>query len=335
MCRNGESVSTVPNGGIFMEKTPGKYVKDGNGKSISYLFRHFSKVFLFWVYFVGDILSQVLFPLAPAFEKFRIRFAKEILERNEAVISKSFDDVDEPNGYRSHLLFNCIWFLLMLGSIAIVVGLAFFVRFSVLSIYEYSMEPGINNSSDIEFGTNFIFIPFGILAFVVLFFFLMVKEAAVYIMSTNPKLGVGDIFYDALEVMKRKGGTLVAINVLHLLSFLTLAALYVIPVVLVMIFVTPENVNADVYLAPWINCILTVVFFVIYFFVLPFFFLSRRLALLMFMQENCKTVRNIVVVRKTDSAQGKTEYLSIDEYKEEPIREVDPTVNIKTKKGND
>ena len=64
-----------------MEKTPGKYVKDGTGKSLSYLFRHFSKVFLFWVYFVGDILSQVLFPIAPAFEKFKIRFTKEILEK--------------------------------------------------------------------------------------------------------------------------------------------------------------------------------------------------------------------------------------------------------------
>ena len=317
-----------------MEKTPGKYVKDGTGKSLSYLFRHFSKVFLFWVYFVGDILSQVLFPIAPAFEKFKIRFAKEILERNEAVISKSFDDADDPNVYRSHLLFNCIWFLLMLGSLAIVIGLAFFIRFSILSLYEYSAFPGVNDASDIEFGTNFIFIPFGILAFVVLFFFLMVKEAAVYIMGTNPKLGVGDIFYDALEVMKRKGGTLVAINVLHLLSFLTIAALYVIPVVLVMIFVKPENPD-DTYFVPFINGIITVVFVVIYFFVLPFFFLSRRLALMMFMQENCKTVRNVVVVRKTDSAQGKTEFLSIDEYKEEPVRQIDPTVNRKAKKGNE
>lgn len=134
--------------------------------------------------------------------------------------------------------------------------------------------------------------------------------------------------------MKRKGGTLVAINVLHLLSFLTIAALYVIPVVLVMIFVKPENPD-DTYFVPFINGIITVVFVVIYFFVLPFFFLSRRLALMMFMQENCKTVRNVVVVRKTDSAQGKTEFLSIDEYKEEPVRQIDPTVNRKAKKGNE
>lgn len=304
-----------------MTVSSGNYVIEGIKKTNSYLFHHFSKVFLYWVFLFSSLLSKIFVPLSPMMENFSQRFLFSVDESHEAILSKCFDDSEDKKGYRSHLLFDSLLLVVSLAVLGLFIGLAFFVKEAIIGIASTSKAPGFVDVDSLQttiMNSNYVFVPFGLIALVYLVFALIVKEAGDYVCFLNPSLGLGDILYDSFELLRRKWGQLFCINLLCGIKYLTAIVVFALPLILIRVFVDLANPN-DPNFATMIIWIVSCALTFVYLFVLPFIGLSSRMSVYLFLKDNMKAVRNTVLYRKEESQEANTEEFIPLEKKEETL----------------
>ena len=302
-----------------MTASSGSYVIEGIKKTNSYLFHHFSKVFLYWVFLLTSWVSKVFVPLSPMMENFSQRFLFSVDESHEAILSKCFDDSDDKKGYRLHLLFDCLLLVTSLAVLGFLIGLAFFIKSAIIGIASTSKAPGFVDPDHLQMiitNSNYVFVPFGLISLVYLIFALMVKETGDYVCFANQDLGLGDILYDSFELMRRKWGQLFCINLLCGIKYLTAIVVFALPLILIRIFVDLANPN-DLNFGTMIIWIVSSALTFVYLFVLPFIGLSSRMSVYLFLKDNAKAVRNTVLYRKEESQEAEIkEFFPLDKKEE-------------------
>lgn len=319
-------------------KGSGWYVISGTRKAGKYLRRHFSKFFVFWIFLFVDLISKITIFLNPAIQKFKIELSHQVNESSEAIFSKCFDQSNHKRGYRSLLLFNLLVFTIGLAALIFFFLLAFLLRHAVMNIYlNFSFSPDIlRNFSffpdffstfsysslysidvsimNVDTVTMLFYIPFGIMGFLVLFYSMMVVETGTFVSYKNPDLGLGDMLYNALNVIKVKGGKLFAINILYFFEFLTLAVIVVLPQILFSYFV--DNWFYDEgfkHAVAWIYGTVSIILSV---FVIPYLVSGLHMSIYKF---NCEYTKfdKIVVQYKIINKKKDTAFIPLTRIEEE------------------
>lgn len=333
----------------------GGYVVYGTKGAGKYLRRHFSKFFVFWIFLFVDLISKITIFLNPAIQKFKIELSHQVNESSEAIFSKCFDQSNHKRGYRSLLLFNLLVFTIDLAALIFFFLLAFFLRHAVMNIYlnaTFSPDTLMNFSFFPDFFSTFsysslymvddaimnvdtvtmlFYIPFGIMAFLVLFYSLMVIETGTFVSYKNPDLNLGDMFYNALNVIKIRGGKLFAINILYLLEFLTLAVIVILPQILFSYFTAywfyDEAIKCVV---SWVYGLVTAV---ISLFVIPYIVSGFHLSIYKF---NCDYTQfdTIIVSYKRNDSKKDTAFIPLTRIEDEngEVKYVDLESKPKKKK---
>lgn len=287
-----------------MNKNAGRYVLEGAKDGVSYLIHHFSKVFVFWVFEIVNIISEVTLFMAPVMQKFYPQFCKMVSDSKEAVLSKGFDQSDDKKGYRSLLLFNILWLLFTLAGIALILGIAFLLQTLIMNVYVNSYVNGRYPQDEFaafQSFTNYLYIPFLVIAAVYLIFALLIRQCGIYASYKNPGLGVSDIIYNAFLMMHKRGWKLLVVNILFMLEILTFAVIVVLPVFLVSYFISPDYGYDDTSLALFIEWILIAVFSVLAIIVIPFLFTSYRLGIHKLMMDCCPSDNTVVAFKKSEN----------------------------------
>lgn len=338
-------------------KGSGRYVIEGTAKAGKYLGRHVSKFFVFWIFLFADLLSKLTIFGNPAIQKFKIELSHQVDDSGEAIFSKCFDQSNHKRGYRSLLLFDFLVFIITAAAIIFFLLLGFFLRHAVMNIYinftsspeelngfaffpdfftsfEYSsLYSTVNGEAiqNVDTVTKLFYIPFGIMALLVSFYAMMVIEVGTFVSYKNPDIGLGDMFYNSLNIIKVKGAKLFAINILYLLEFLTLAIIVILPQILFAYFC--DVWFSDIGYKHAIAWIYAIVSIIVCLFVLPFLISGYHLSIYKF---NCEytTFDKIVVSYKKNSAKKDTAYIPLTRVEEEngEVKYVALESKLKTKK---
>lgn len=291
-----------------MNKSAGKYVIEGTKKGFSFLFHHFTKFFVNWVFGIASVFSSVFFFLAPVFQKFNVSVCKMIDDSGEVIYSKAFDQSDHKNGYRSLLLFDILWFFVTFVGIALIMGFCYFINTVIISLNNY-FDPSYGPYfANIETFTNYLYIPFGVVSLVLFVFSLMVLQSGTYVSYKNPELGVSDILFNAFSMMKERGGKLFCVNLLFFFEILTYAAVIVVPTILVTIMTEGDF---------FITWIMIPSFVAISIFVLPLLFLSYKMGIHKLMMDCCPCDKMILVYKKEENKEESADLIPLNPEKDE------------------
>lgn len=296
-----------------MIKQIGILIRDSHKKTNSFLRHHFSYILIEWVREIFLLLALFCPFLLPIYQKQNSYYLKMIDKSKDALFTKSFDGSDNMQSYFSLLCFDVIVCVLLLIGFLILGGLGYMV--SELIIYTTYGFNGMQIDTNTYYQCFFAFVPFGVVALVVLFIACMFLEVGGYLASKNPTMGTGDIFHNTLKTLKKIGGRYLLLNLCY---FLVLAIDGALIGLFAMLLMTSTNNMVGQFFAGlgllFVMAILTILF-------APFFILGKKMANYKLVEKEgfyCET--EVVFADKKE--EDVTDYVVVSSKEEE----VDPEV---------
>ena len=294
--------------------TAGKYVIDGTHKTFRFYSHHFSRVFTYWILGIASLLAHLLIIPAPFFQTSRYQVCRMIDKCQEAYVSKSFER--KEGSYGNLLVFDVLWVLFTLAGVAIIGGLGYLIFYLVIEIDRFSyndlnpdriMDPLLHE----QFVSNclFLFIPFGLLALIFLIYALIYLQIGTGIANKNRNLKTSDILLDSFTTMKKIGGKMFAIDLLYFFELLTFAAIVVVPILLVSIFIKPTS-SDFVSMPAFIVYVLIAVDSILGIFFFPYFCLACDMSTYLVLSEEADSDVMVLVLPGEEEEKKNLEALS-------------------------
>ena len=287
----------------------GYYVRKGLRLSFNFYLKHFLTIFITLIIEITKLITLPLVFLTPVFNKMQFNFNKILIETNEAIYTKSFDDTDKNPAYLTRLIYFAVCFFVSIVSTTFLFGLFFGIFKLVGFVIERYADETIKENVGNGFNVAIIFI--GVLCGVIALVCFVFSYVGGFICCASNELSLGDVFYNTLSTMKRYGVKILLATLLYILFIASYVFIFGLPLLILHALLVQKNVG----LLITIYIIFGLVLGVGLIFIIPYFVTAYRLTMHLMLDKCADLTKKVVVVEKTkpDGNEQKTTVFPYEE----------------------
>ena len=274
-----------------MANMHGHYFLRGRKIMKRYFRRNASGLLLYFVYSIARFIGDILIILLPAFAASSYNSGHMLKETGDLFLSKSFDGAEDRQSYRALMVFAAV---VILGAVAFITGMVFLMEYIHFLLYLAILN---RDSASIFFWM--VFAVFTLIEVIAGLYALGLLQVGAYVSKKNPKLGAGDIFFDAMQYMKNHGGKLMSLD-------FGITFFYALWVVIYPVgwFLFPELSSSGLNIFPALFTILRYVDLLLMFFhlivLIPHYMMMMTICPYLLFEETADASRHVVIYPKKE-----------------------------------